>query len=174
MSVVLATQRLVLRHLEPGDAAFILELVNDPEWLRHIGDKQVRTLDAARAYIENGPTAMVARHGFGLYLVQVRETQQPIGLCGLIRRDGLDDVDLGFAFLPVARGQGYAREAAAATIRHAFEQLQLPRIAAITTPGNKASIRLLQHLGLDYERPVRLSPDGELLNLYLLDAPGQP
>src|SRR5690606_38235364 len=101
---VLETQRLVLRRLSAADAPFVLELLNDPAWLEHIGDRGVRTLDDARAYLAAGPVAMYAEHGFGLYLVEVREDGAPAGICGLVRRDFLDDVDLGFAFLPRYRG----------------------------------------------------------------------
>ncbi|MFI4982343.1 MAG: GNAT family N-acetyltransferase, partial [Nevskiales bacterium] len=113
---VLETERLVLRRLVAEDAPFILELLSDPSWLRFIGDKGVRNLDDARLYIRIGPAAMYARLGHGLYLTELKDGGIPIGLCGLIKRDTLDDVDIGFAFLPQYRGQGYAREAAAATL----------------------------------------------------------
>ena len=107
----LETERLLLTHLDPADAAFILELLNEPSWLRFIGDKNVHSLDDARRYIENGPMAMYAAKGFGLYRVALKETDTPIGICGLIKRDTLPEPDIGFAFLPRAWGAGYAREA---------------------------------------------------------------
>jgi ribosomal-protein-alanine N-acetyltransferase len=161
---VIETERLVLRRLEPADAAFILELVNDPDWLRYIGDKGVHDLDGARAYIENGPMAMYERVGFGLYCVERKGGATPVGICGLIKRDTLDDVDIGFAFLPAYRGHGYAREAAQATLDYARDQLGLARVIAITSPGNDASGRLLEAIGLSFEglrdypgdeRPIR-------------------
>lgn len=155
---VLATERLVLRWLAEDDAGFILELVNDPDWLRHIGDRGVRTLDDARRYIETGPASAYER-GFGLYAVELRESGVPIGICGLINRDWLEDVDVGFAFLPAFRGKGYAREAAAATLEHARDALGMSRIAAIVSPDNTDSIRLLEKLGLGFERMAR--PPGE-------------
>ena len=97
---VLQTDRLRLRWISSLDAEFIVELLNEPSWLRFIGDKGVRTTQDANAYISNGPVAMYARHGFGLYLTELKEDSVPIGICGLIKRDGLDDVDIGFAFLP--------------------------------------------------------------------------
>ena len=106
MIKILETDRLILRRLSVEDAAFILELVNDPLWLRFIGDRGVRTLDEARAYILNGPVAMYERAGFGLYLVERKIDSTSLGMCGLIKRDGLDDVDLGFAFLPGDNGIG--------------------------------------------------------------------
>ena len=112
MTQVLETDRLILRQLSIEDDAFILELVNDPLWLRFIGDRGVRTLDEARNYILKGPVAMYERAGFGLYLVERKIDGVPMGICGLIKRDVLDDVDLGFAFLPEYRGQGYATESA--------------------------------------------------------------
>ena len=118
------SERLTLRELRDSDAPFILELLNDPAWLLHIGDKGVRTLDDARAYIANGPAASHLRHGFGLDLVELNTDATPIGLCGLIKRDTLQDVDIGYAFLPQFRGAGYAIEACATVLRHAQETRQ--------------------------------------------------
>ncbi len=166
--VVVETPRLILRRLHLGDAPFIFELVNDPDWLRYIGDKGVRTLDDARGYLRNGPLAMYERAGFGLYCVELRESGAPIGLCGPIRRDTLPDVDIGFAFLPAFRAQGYAREAAQATLEHARDVLGLARVIAIVSPGNHASSRLLEKIGLRYERRIRPSENDEVL-LYAID-----
>jgi RimJ/RimL family protein N-acetyltransferase len=152
--VVLETARLALRHLGPADAPFILDLLNQPSWLRFIGDRGVRTLDDARAYIANGPAAMIARHGFGLFLVQRRADGEPLGMCGLIKRDALADVDLGFAFLPQHWGQGYAVEAAAGTLAYARVPLGLKRVLAITDPQNEASMRVLAKLGFTREGRV--------------------
>ena len=157
---VLETERLSLRHLAEDDAAFILELVNDPDWLRYIGDRGVRSLDDARAYVLNGPVASYARHGFGLYLVELRDGRAPVGMCGLLRRDWLADVDVGFAFLPRFRGLGLAHEAARAILDFGTEALGLPRIAAIVSPENRGSIRLLEKLGMRFER-MALPPGGE-------------
>jgi RimJ/RimL family protein N-acetyltransferase len=163
---VLVTPRLILRLLDQDDAPFILELLNDPDWLRFIGDKGVRTLDAARTYIANGPAAMVQRLGFGLYLVELSGTRTPVGICGLIKRDALDDVDLGFAFLPQFRAHGYAREAAAAVLAYGRETLGIPRIVAITAPDNARSIRLLEELGLRFERTLRMPGDDHEVRIY--------
>ena len=160
------SERLTLRALRADDAPFILELVNDPAWLRHIGDKGVHTLDDARAYIANGPVASHARHDFGLDLVELTADATPIGLCGLIKRDTLPDVDVGYAFLPQFRGAGYASEAVAAVIEHARHTLRLPRIAAIVSPDNHASIRVLEKLGLRFEKMVRMSADGPETKLF--------
>lgn len=163
---LLVTARLSLRRLEPGDAPFVLELLNDPGWLAHIGDRGVRDLAAARDYIETGPLRMYARHGFGLYLVALRESGTPVGMCGLVRRDGLDDVDIGFAFLAACCRRGYATEAATAVLRHAREDLGIGRVVAITLPGNAGSRRVLERIGLVYERRVRLPGDEAELLLY--------
>ncbi|WP_257388168.1 GNAT family N-acetyltransferase [Tahibacter caeni] len=153
MHVIAETERLRLRRLAPDDAAFVLQLVNEPSWLEFIGDKGVRTLDDARAYLENGPLAMYARCGHGLYCIELRDGGQAVGMCGLIRRDTLPDVDIGYAFLPAHWGRGYAEEAARATVAHARE-LGLPRLLAIVTPSNARSIRLLEKLGLAFERTI--------------------
>ena len=156
-AIVFETDRLILRCLRPQDAAFILELVNDPDWLRYIGDKGVRNLDDARGYIEGGPMAMYAKVGFGLWRVERKEDGEPIGICGLIKRDTLDDIDIGFAYLPRFRGFGYAREAARATLDHGAKVVGLRRIIAITSPDNAASGRLLEAIGLKFERLLDLA-----------------
>lgn len=166
---VLETERLILRRLSADDAEFMLELLNDPGWIRFIGDKGVRTVDEARAYIRQGPMAMYARYGFGLYRTELKEGAVPIGICGLIKRDGLDDVDVGFAFLPAFRDKGYAREAAAASMEYGRRVLGMGRIVAITLPDNRSSIKLLEKLGMRFERMIRLPGDTEELCLYASD-----
>lgn len=163
---VTESARLSLRRMAPTDAAFILELLNDPAFIEYIGDRHVRTLDDARAYIANGPAASYQRFGFGLWLVQRKQTREPIGICGLLKRDSLDDVDIGFAFLPAFRGRGYALEAAAAVKAYASETLGLGRIVAITNPDNLRSIRLLEKIGFVFENRVRIAEDGPDLNLF--------
>ncbi|MBS0631298.1 MAG: GNAT family N-acetyltransferase [Verrucomicrobia bacterium] len=163
---VLATPRLVLRELHAGDAPFIIRLVNDPAWLRFIGDRGIRTPDDARAYIVNGPVTMYARCGFGLWLAELKATGAPIGICGLIRRDTLPDVDLGFALLPEFCGQGYAHEAAAASVAYARDTAALARLVAITSPDNLRSQALLKKLGFTYERTLRLTETGPESHLY--------
>jgi RimJ/RimL family protein N-acetyltransferase len=157
---IVATDRLRLRLLSLDDAPFILELVNDPSWLEFIGDKGVRNENDARTYLAKGPLDMYARLGFGLYLVELRDGAIPIGICGLIKRDSLDDVDIGFAFLPEFRGKGYAQESALAVLALARSKLAMTRIVAITSPRNRRSIRLLQKLGLTLEQEVDLPRDG--------------
>src|SRR6266404_4654618 len=166
---VLETERLTLRRLSLDDGAFILRLLNDPSWLRFIGDKGVKTLADARNYILTGPMAMYARLGFGLYLTERKSDAAPIGICGLIKRDTLEDVDIGFAFLPDFRRKGYAREAAAAVMAHARSAFGLRRLVAITSPDNEASIRLLEKLGLRFEATVSLAGDSHEVSLFAAD-----
>jgi len=166
---VLETNRLTLRRISPEDAGFMLQLLNEPSFHRFIGDKGVRTLDDARNYILQGPMASYERFGFGLFLTELKETQTPIGMCGLLKRDSLDDVDLGFAFVPEFWKQGYARESAAAVIAYAKDVLGLARLAAITSPDNEASIGLLEKLGMKFQRLTRLSPDAQEVNLFTCD-----
>jgi RimJ/RimL family protein N-acetyltransferase len=163
---VLETERLTLREFVAGDAPFILALLNDPAWLHYIGDKNIRTLDDARAYIERVPAAMVARHGFGLYAVSLKNDGTPVGMCGLIKRDTLDDVDIGFAFLPQYCGAGYAREAAEAVLDDGRERLGMTRVVAITMPENRRSVRLLEQLGFLFERAVPSETGAVELNLF--------
>jgi RimJ/RimL family protein N-acetyltransferase len=165
----LETERLRLRPLTAEDAPFILELLNEPSWIRFIGDRGVRTLDDARRYIAEGPGAMYARVGFGLLAVEPKEGGEPLGMCGLIRRDTLPDVDIGFAFLPRHWGKGFALEAAAATIEHGRRELGFRRIVAITTLDNESSIRLLEKLGMVYERTLRMPGESEDLKLFAIE-----
>jgi RimJ/RimL family protein N-acetyltransferase len=169
--MIVATPRITLRRVASDDAAFIRTLLNEPSFLRHIGDKGVRTLDDARAYIAEGPQASYARFGFGLYLVELNASRVPIGLCGLLKRDELDDIDLGFAFLPAYWSQGYAAEAARAVLDHAREALGVARVVAIVSPGNDASIRLLGRLGFTFERMVRLHAGDAELRLFASPRP---
>lgn len=168
------TKRLRMRLLEPADAAFILELLNEPGWLRFIGDRGVRDLETARAYIQNGPLAIHARHGFSLYCVTLREDGTPIGMCGLIKRETLEHVDLGFAFLARFHGQGYAREAAAATLEHARRDFGLTQVAAIVDPANARSIHLLENLGFSQVDSRRFAADEPLLSVLMWQSPGTP
>ncbi len=163
---VIETDRLILRRLSTDDAEFILELLNEPSFLRFIGDKGVRTLEDARNYILNGPVDMYNRLGFGLYLTELKEDGVPIGICGLIKRDSLEDVDIGFAFLPKFWAKGYAYEAASAVMAYGKNVLGFKRIVAITSPDNDASGRLLEKLGMRFERMIRLSKDADEVRLY--------
>lgn len=168
--IVLRTERLDLRHLDPDeDAAFILRLVNEPSWLRYIGDRGVRTQDAARRYILEGPVEMYDRLGFGLFLVELRDGAQPIGLCGLIKRDALEDVDIGFAFLPEYWSRGYAFESSSAVLSWGRRVHGLARVVAVTSPDNDASSRLLRRLGFRYARRLQLSPEAPTVRLYVSD-----
>ena len=148
----LETERLLLRPFTTDDVPFILTLLNEPSFLQYIGDKKVRNLDDARQYLSNGPIASYERNGFGLGLVELKETQTPIGMCGLLKRDELPDPDIGFAFLPDFWNKGFAFEAAAAVMKDAQERLKLGRILAIVNPDNYPSMKLLERLGLNFER----------------------
>lgn len=166
---VLETERLILRRITPDDAAFILELLNDAAFLRFIGDKSVRNLEDARQYILQGPIESYERLGFGLYLVSLKSSGVPIGICGLIKRETLEDVDIGFAFLPDFRCKGYAFESATAVKDYGLKMLGLRRLLAITQPDNTGSIRVLEKIGLKFERLIRLAPDSPEIKLYTSD-----
>jgi len=166
---ILETERLILRQLRLDDAEFIFELLNDPSFIQNIGDRNIRTVDNARSYIVNGPVASYAKHGFGLYLVVLKETAESIGMCGLIKRDGLEDVDIGYALLPSYWSKGYAVEAAQATKAYAKDVIGLKRIVAIVDPANAGSIRVLEKIGLRFEKWVRLSEDDIELKLFAFD-----
>ena len=163
------TERLRLRPLTGGDATFIFELVNDPSFIRNIGDRKVRTLDDAKRYIAGGPLASYAKNGFGLYLVELKESGEPIGMCGLIRRNTFKDVDIGYAYLPRYWSKGYAFEAAQAMKDYARDVVGLKRMVAVVDPQNTGSIRLLEKLGMTFDRTVKLAEDDIELKLFSVD-----
>lgn len=163
MTKITETERLLIREFTTGDVAFILLLVNTPTWLRFIGDRGIKNLTDAKNYLLNGPMESYRINGFGLSMVELKDGSIPIGMCGLIKRDSLDDVDIGFAMLPEYAGKGYGYEAAAATMDHAKKALGLKRVVAITDTDNIFSISLLKKLGMQFEKMVTLYDDKELM-----------
>ena len=170
--IVLETPRLRLRELGADDAAFILELVNEPGWLRFVGDRNVHSLEDARGYIARGPASGYARFGYGLWAVEAIESGEPLGMCGLIRRDSLPEPDIGFAFLARHHGHGYAREAAAAVVGLARERFLLARLLAITLPDNTASQAVLEHVGFRFVNKFTSPETSTEEALYALEFPG--
>jgi RimJ/RimL family protein N-acetyltransferase len=166
LAPVIETDRLWLRRFTLDDAEFIMHLVNEPSFLRYIGDKGVRNPEDARRYLRDGPLASYDRFGFGLLLVTPKAGGEPIGMCGLLKRDALEDADIGYAFLPAAWSRGYASEAAEAVLAHGQRAFGLSRVVAIATPDNAASIRVLTRLGFQFERAIRMVPGAAELSLY--------
>jgi ribosomal-protein-alanine N-acetyltransferase len=164
---VLETDRLLVRHFTLEDAAFILRILNEPSFLQNIGDRGVRTLEQASTYLLEGPIKSYELHGHGAYVVMLKEALQPIGLCGLIKRDAFEDVDIGYAFLPEFWSKGYALEAAAAVLDYGLRTLRLPRIIALVSPANADSIKLLKKLGFSLSRETRM-PDASAVAIYEL------
>jgi len=162
---ILETERLILRQFSLDDAEFILSLLNEPAFIQNIGDRGVRNLEDARSYITRVPIASYEQNGFGLYLVELKESGEPIGMCGLIKRAELEDVDIGYAFLPKYWSKGYAVESAMVVKEYAREVIGLKRLVAITDPENQGSIRVLEKIGLKFEKMVRLSEDDIELKL---------
>ena len=167
--MIIETERLQLRRLSVDDAEFILRLLNEPSFIQHIGDRRVRTLEDARAYILKGPVASYEKFGFGLWMVETRSEATPIGMCGLLKRDVLEDVDIGYALLPEFWSQGYALESATAVMTYAREKLRATRVLAVVNADNQSSIRLLEKLGFQFERMVRLSEDAPEIKLFAAD-----
>jgi RimJ/RimL family protein N-acetyltransferase len=163
---ILVTDRLSLRKLSVEDASFILRLLNEPSFLQHIGDKGVRTSADACSYILSGPVASYEKFGFGLWLVELKDSGVAVGICGLLKRAALEDVDIGYAFLPEFWSRGYALESASAVMSYADATLGLKRVVAVTNADNQSSIRLLEKIGFEYERMVSLSEDGLALKLF--------
>lgn len=166
---ILETERLLLREITETDAGFILELLNEPGWIQNIGDRGVRTIEDARLYIADKLAASYARNGFGLYLVELKETGASAGMCGLVKRDSLEDVDIGFAFLERFWARGYAFESAAAIMDYAQNKVGLKRIVAIVSPDNRGSIKVLEKIGLHFEKMIKMSGDDEEIKFFARD-----
>ena len=164
----LNTDRLTLRHFTLDDAAIVLELLNEPAFKKFVGDKGIKTLDDARSYLQKGPLASYVSNGFGVYLTLDTLAELPVGMCGLFKRDNLEQPDIGFAFFAHSCGKGFARESARAVIDYARETLALPMVCAVVDPDNIRSISLLEELGFLYKYPYRM-PNGDIdLNYYEL------
>ncbi len=172
--VIFNTERLMLRRLEVEDAAFILELLNSEAWLKYIGDRHVKTLDAAEKYLKEKVMPGYTMNGMGMMLVENKELKVPMGICGLLTRKGLNAPDMGFAFLPAYTGMGFAKESAIPVLNFAKEELRLPKVQAITVKENKTSIRLLEKLGMRYIKTIMIPDDEEELMLFEIDFDNTP
>lgn len=166
---VIETERLNLREATEADAPFVLELLNDPDFVRNVADRGVRTLEEARRYVAEKFVESYRRDGYGFWLVEPKGTDITAGVCGLVKRDALPGVDVGYAFLPPFRSKGYASESASAVMRYARETLDLRRLYAIVNPENAVSVRVLEKLGMRFERMVRLSDDEPEIKLFATD-----
>jgi RimJ/RimL family protein N-acetyltransferase len=165
---VLETERLVLRRLAVEDAPFIVDLLNQPSFLRYIGDKKVRNEEDAIGYLKTGPFASYEQFGFGLFLVALKDSDTPIGMCGLLKRETLPSADIGFAFLPQYWSQGFAFECADAVLKHAREAWSLSEVLAITSPDNESSMKLLGKLGFEFQGMKQLTDDQPEVRLFRL------
>jgi RimJ/RimL family protein N-acetyltransferase len=168
MKYILETERLRLRQFELADTEFIIELVNTPGWLKFIGDRNVKTTEDAVRYLQNGPMKSYQENGFGLWSVVLKENKRPIGMCGILKRDSLENPDIGFALLPEFIGKGYAFEMALATVNHANNKLGLKTLSAIAMPSNEKSIQLLEKIGFTFTKVVSDPKDHAELRLYTI------
>ncbi len=166
MDHILKTERLVLREFSFDDAGFIVQLLNSPGWIKFIGDRNVKTEEQAKVYLEKGPLKSYRENGYGLSLVLINRTGEKVGMCGILKRDNLDSPDIGFAFLPEYSGKGYAFEIANATVQFAREELDLPVLSAITLPHNKSSIKLLEKLGMKFVKAFSFENNPDVLLHY--------
>jgi RimJ/RimL family protein N-acetyltransferase len=156
MAALLETPRLVIRPAEASDAAFLLELMNEPGYHENIGDRGLRTVEDAENYLTAKYTASYAKLGYGLYIVEAKAEAVALGICGFVKREVLEDADIGFAFLERFCGRGYGYESAAALLEYGRQTLGFGRVFGVTSAHNRASIRLLEKLGLSCERTVEL------------------
>jgi len=171
---ILETERLILREIVESDAEFIFALLNQPSFIKYIGDRNVRTIEQSREFIENRYRQSYREHGFGLYAVElkseIRNPKSQIGICGFVKRDSLPDADIGFAFLPQFCGKGYALESANAVMKYGRDVLGLARVLAITSQDNASSVRLLEKIGFKFESLIKMPHDTEELKLFSSDA----
>jgi len=158
---VMSTDRLLINRITLDDADFILKLMNDKDWIKNIGDRGIRTIEEAKEYIRTRFLKTYNEAGFGFYSLILKDTQQIIGIAGLVDREGIDDIDIGYGMLPEFRGKGYAFEATKAVFEYGYKDLKLDKIVAIVNPDNPGSIKLLSKLGLKFEKMIRL-PDEEI------------
>ena len=166
---ILETERTILREVTENDAEFILDLLNQPSFIRYIGDRNVRNVTQARDYIESRFRESYKKFGFGLWAVELKEMNAPIGICGFVKRDSLPDADIGFAFLPQFEKKGYAFESAAAAMKYGRDVLGLKRVVAITSQDNESSGRLLEKIRFKFESLIKLPHDDEELKLFSSD-----
>ena len=166
MIKILETERAILREVTEDDATFILDLLNQPTFIKYIGDRNVRSVEQAREYIESRFAGSYKQFGFGMWAVELKTDKVPVGICGFVRRETLPDADIGFAFLPQFCRKGYAFETAAATMRYGREKLNLKRVLAITSPNNEASVKLLEKLDFKFERSIKFSDDAKEVKLF--------
>ena len=169
----LQTQRLTLRRFDFPDAPFVVELLNQPSFLENIGDRGVRSTADAHNYLRTGPMTMYDRFGFGLWHVARSSDGVSVGMCGLLKRDSLPHVDIGYAFLPAYWGVGLAAEAAEATLRHGVQKFGLKRVIGVVSEGNLPSIRVLEKLGMRFERMYPMHPGEPDVRLYGIDVSGK-
>jgi RimJ/RimL family protein N-acetyltransferase len=163
---ILETKRLILRETSVDDAEFMLDLLNQPSFIKYIGDRNVRTIAEAEAFIETRYRQSYRDNGFGLYVVELKETAVPIGICGFVKRDTLPAPDIGFAFLPQFCGQGFAHESAAGSMKYGQETLGFTKVLAITTQDNESSGKLLLKTGFKFVELVKMPHDDEELKLF--------
>ena len=164
--IITETNRLIISKISIEDAPFFLKLVNTPHWIKYIGDRNLKTIQDAENYLTNGILKSYKEFGFGFYLLQNKSDSEPIGICGLVKRDPLDEVDFGFALLPEFEAQGFGFEASIAILKIAEDIFKIKKILAITLPINSNSIKLLDKLGFNYEKRVKLYEDDEELLLF--------
>lgn len=165
MKYICETSRLLIRETHQEDADFIVKLLNSKGWLQYIGDRKVKKREDGIQYISSRFMASYAEFGFGFWAVIEKESQKAIGICGIVKRPTLEDVDLGYAFLPEYFGKGYAFEATSAILEVAKTKFDISTLIAIVQPDNLRSIKLLEKLSFSYERDT-LFEDGALLALY--------
>ena len=166
MKIIVSTERLFLSEITEKDAAFIYELMNDAAWIKNIGNRNIKSLQDAENYITEKFIKSYNKNGFGFYAIRLKGSKIPIGTCGLIKREGLDAMDIGYGLLPLFRGKGYAFEATKAMYKYGYEVLKEPKIIAIVNPNNKTSIALIEKLGMTFEKMIKLPKETEAIKLF--------
>lgn len=166
MKKIIDTKRLYLRELTLGDSEFVYKLVNTPKWIKFIGDRKINSIKDSEKYLTKGPLKSYTQNGFGMWLIVLKHSLIPIGICGILKREFINDLDIGFAMLPKYENNGYGYEAANATLTFAKHKLKISRIVGFTLDYNNHSINLLNKLGFKFEKMIRLPNNDENMALF--------
>lgn len=146
----LESKRLLIRDTFVSDAPFYFELFNDPDWIKFISDKNLKSVEETEVYLKDILFKNSKTGGLGFFTVILKETGEPIGTSTALQREKLDYIDIGYGFLPKGRGKGYAIEATKLIIQYVREKFNQKKVYAFTVPENEKSQNLLKKLNFKY------------------------
>jgi len=145
------TSRLLLRHFSLTDLDDLFAIRSDPDVMRFIGVGQPHSMNQVRDSLEYVISDW-EKHGFGRWAIVHKADKKLIGWCGLAFLDKTDEIEIGYGIAKEYWGRGLTTEAAAASLRYGFEELKLDRIVAVAMPENIASRRIMEKIGMRFEK----------------------